>query len=211
MSYLQIIEHSLQFRFESASPTAITSTQCFQVVGSCRPAYAISAEILASFLAYFVIQLPRMESNRVDRPFHWAHHSSLRETYMKDDGWCPYRVATMRPKLGTAIMFHISLQGPPQEIRSHRQCLPERCALNTADEETYETKHSACNCKYAAPDLTKLISVIESGGLPLTSPPLLQIEIYNSSGNYQLEVVAYKPCVTYVAVSQVWGDGLGNS
>lgn len=91
--------------------------------------------------------------------------------------------------------------------RYHTNCSNQKCLAYQVDEQTYRTKHSdeQCSCAYYGPHLPTLVSIIEREKIPL-----LRISQGEELESVCLYLEAHEAGGEYVAISNVWSDGMGN-
>lgn len=138
------------------------------------------------------------------------------ETLLQDQGWCPSDIELL--KMGglgsTSILelYYAYLLGKRGIIRDHSRCKTSfkgrfACAALDVSEGDYEPAHATgCqrDCGAIEVDQNWLEQVIEAGRLPLIS-----ISIDDSGAAY-LETRSSDYEASYLAVSHVYADGLGN-
>ena len=126
----------------------------------------------------------------------------------RKSGWCPGQIEIMlRSSISLQpLYFFASLQDPISSGR-HGLCGIQKCVAYQTDLNDYTTQHliKECKCKDLNVDLSRLIAVLSSGGLPL-----LRIRKGEALDDLSLDLVASQPDTHYVALSHVWADGLGN-
>jgi hypothetical protein len=129
---------------------------------------------------------------------------------MREDGWCPNKVFMLESLLTSSSLYFVSMLKQPADASiSHALCDKERCRTNNIDQETYRSRHTSqnCFCDFIGPDPDDLARALDKGGFPL-------IRVSTSVGEVKprLDVVdsPLESSPTYVALSHVWSDGLGN-
>ena len=85
----------------------------------------------------------------------------------------------------------------------HEACNVHNCQLRQSKPPRHLDK--SCQCAYISVDEAQLTHLLERGDLPLIR---IQHETY--SDKVSVEVIASSPSSSYVALSHVWTDGLGN-
>lgn len=91
----------------------------------------------------------------------------------------------------------------------HQQCSERGCIAYNSDMAHYETKHAThgCLCDMVSVPYDELVEIIRDGKVPLVS---VHAERSGSEQTLQLKVYTRTRASSYVAVSHVWADGLGN-
>jgi hypothetical protein len=91
--------------------------------------------------------------------------------------------------------------------RSHQACQPGQCTARQIDLAKYKPKHcdENCDCTSISVDEEKLNNTLEQGPFPLLK--FGEDAAYNDG---QIELVVSTHGSSYVAISHVWPDGLGN-
>lgn len=124
-------------------------------------------------------------------------------------GWCPSEIARAKDKFVClqSLMF-LSRMNRSEIVRDHSVCTTRLCSAFQIIPRTYQPKHREphCQCRGAAPNMEDIYNALHRGELPL-------LKLTQANGNLEslnIEVVTYTPETTYVAISHVWADGLGN-
>ena len=125
------------------------------------------------------------------------------------DGWCQSDLARLEHNGATTILglYYCSLLGRRQVLRDHTHCSYVQCLACQIDPDKDQVRHviDGCNCIPVKVDMTKLCSILEK-----KSVPLITFQENAISGKPSIQLSESKPDVTYVAISHVWADGLGN-
>ncbi|KAK7923545.1 hypothetical protein PG985_007616 [Apiospora marii] len=130
-------------------------------------------------------------------------------------GWCPGEVAALMNNCRPTVLFYLSTLDRRREEKDHSRCsVAEGCFANQLDEKTYKQVHSAdCSgerCAMVEVSLTKTSDVLENGGIPLVRVTETgdDMGVSLQTDSFQIQDAAQRP--SYVAISHVWSDGLGN-
>lgn len=158
--------------------------------------------------------------NRLAR---WASPITLR---MRRDGWCHYNISMLHERLNSAgLCFASDLERPSTDLvhptirvskaldpkaplvpsKQTDLCTHYRCAQTMLKPEEYKTKHvDGCNgCVDMVADRDEIHSILlEKGSFPL----ILTID----EDDERVTLCEYDDDLSYVAISHVWSDGLGN-
>ncbi|KAI7366589.1 hypothetical protein KC354_g4027 [Hortaea werneckii] len=154
--------------------------------------------------------LPKEESNTPQgwANFGWQHQ---RQAEMIDHGWCPSEIAVLRREFHTlSAQTYLQHMEKPGLGLTHGNCSSMRCEKLQIIKDQYRTAHvEGCRCKAADlkdidPDLQAVIRHLEAGTFPV-----LRIDGDNER-NVRIEAIPYTAGTSYVALSHVWADGLGN-
>ena len=132
--------------------------------------------------------------------------SRLLRLRMLDGGKCPYWTEVYLQTYSAAMIYYLAATPSVGGNVNHRRCSAEQCIAHDVDMQRYTTKHvkDECQCNMVAPDIEKIATIIENGGVPLISLKEL------STGILALDVVQAKYGLHYTAISHVWSGGLGN-
>ena len=131
---------------------------------------------------------------------------------MLTSGWCPNQVHRSSRALTPSGMYFASMLKLSTPTKDHSACTKDDCMMNHIEEATYQTKHVSpgCDCAFIGPDMKEVAAILESG---LT--PVIAIKTGLNAGNCKLRAIPYRPALVsrtpYVAISHVWGDGMGNA
>ncbi|KAF2135514.1 uncharacterized protein K452DRAFT_363126 [Aplosporella prunicola CBS 121167] len=146
---------------------------------------------------------------------------------LRETGWCPFEVSFMFARFnvcGLLFAYELARPGPSQthnviRIRSHqagrRVCQPPdyqslctsyTCVHRVLEKNTYSTAHvKGCHgCHDVSADTGELCSILENETIPL----ILSIDENDISD--KIHLVPWDGDSSYVAISHVWSDGLGN-
>ncbi|KAK3690338.1 hypothetical protein B0T22DRAFT_537036 [Podospora appendiculata] len=161
------------------------------------------------------LRTPRLMLKMPDYPSFSPCASALRNRLLAA-GYCPSRIEILSSTYTTAALYYFSgLRSQDQGGKPHTQCTPTNCAVVHVDMDTYRTKHSDdCAvlsmysndqvCRHIGPDLDTLRTIIESGDIPIAS---LTVDRH---GELHLTIRSRTSIPSYIAISHVWSDGLGN-
>lgn len=138
--------------------------------------------------------------------------NSLATARMLQSNWCPRDITVAGSILSELSMYCASYIKRPSASQDHGRCSVETCELNQVDEQTYVTKHRkiGCRCGHLGPMQEDVIRILDKGEIPvITLTPrhqpdgsrILDLQV-NSGGVVFLN--------TFIAISHVWSDGLGN-
>ncbi|OCH86880.1 hypothetical protein OBBRIDRAFT_820879 [Obba rivulosa] len=114
-------------------------------------------------------------------------------------GWCRSEIRHLLQGFNIATLACYLER--PDALRNHSNCTDTTCMAYQIDETNYRTLHvnEDCNCASISVDPTHLRDVLASNQIPKVAV----------SEDLKLSVVDGKG-YTYVAISHVWADGLGN-
>lgn len=135
-------------------------------------------------------------------------------TLLRQAGWCPSDVLPMMEDFSTAGCLFMTNLEPPYPEQKHvprnnslgsTSCTQTRCALRNISKRTYRTKHrlECQGCADFVAELSALAPVLSNGHIPL-------IHLYSHHESYRLSTIQETPSTSYIAISHVWADGLGN-
>ncbi|KAF2491481.1 hypothetical protein BU16DRAFT_119704 [Lophium mytilinum] len=123
---------------------------------------------------------------------------------MLEDEWCPFYVERMRFTLSIENQVRAFALGSVRCALDHSECNQSRCVQDRAN-GGYNPVHcvAGCECGLIRPPMENMIQVLKNGDIPVLA---LSDEEDDAS---KMRVYAAKDC-SYVAISHVWADGLGN-
>ena len=130
---------------------------------------------------------------------------------MLSRGWCTHQVYSLAKKCRPLVFSYLArLERLPPRIVDHRPCSAmSQCVafnVNMMDSEPSHVEHG-CACPTITIPYDETIAIIENYGVPLFT-----IEDADESDREPcLRVQERKRKSTYIAISHVWIDGLGNS
>jgi hypothetical protein len=160
------------------------------------------------------------KTNRLSR---WASPITWR---MRKDGWCQYNISMLHERLNSSGLCFASEFERPLPYSSHPAirvtqvlnsgaitepskddgvCTHYRCAQTILKPEEYATKHvdSCSGCVDMVADRNEVHDILLKQG---TFPLVLVID----EDDEEINLHPYDDSVSYVAISHVWSDGLGN-
>jgi hypothetical protein len=173
------------------------------------------------------------------KPFTIAGARSLSRLYasplhrqMREDGWCPSTLFVFFKRINTASLCFLRSMARPHPERVHKMirirapraeptgqsitgpeilCSEEKCAFLQLSDKTYKTKHTddycdKSKCDDMVADPKEIFDILRSGSIPL------MLSIDDDDDDSTLILIPSQPDFSdsYVAISHVWSDGLGN-
>lgn len=130
---------------------------------------------------------------------------------MLANGWCHHQVQRLSSSSLCSHRTFSYLASRQRSIRlsDHTRCLDHlMCAAYNTDSATYQTQHvdQRCECPSVRAPNEALLKIIRRGGVPLVS---IQ-DSPNGDTETTIQVSARNIWSSYIAVSHIWADGLGN-
>ena len=166
---------------------------------------ATTGELIASAATHFFKVGSR---NRFVHAWTVCISKSPQIQQMYSNGWCKNEAHVSSTKFHTTQMLHfMSKMLKIDAYRSHQACQPQQCTAGQIDLANYKPKHcdENCDCTLISVDEEKLNNILEQGSLPLLRSG--DDEAYNDK---HIEIVVSTHSSSYIAISHVWADGLGN-
>ena len=148
-------------------------------------------------------------NNKCPAPWHLLVGKTPWIERLGASGWCPSQIGVMMrslPSLQT-LHFYASMKAPALAGR-HQMCDELKCVAYQTDLTNYATQHvdKECRCKEFHIDMVRLNEVLSTGAIAL-----LRIRGADRLDELTADVVASKADSSYLALSHVWADGLGNA
>jgi Heterokaryon incompatibility protein (HET) len=158
--------------------------------------------VLHETLQHAYCEIWRAGNAEVQRPSLLAPQSMLPRANMTCLGWCPSDVAQVYEIFDNTTLYFSSLLGRYDLGLDHFSCSAKQCLARHVDENSYKTRHRAdgCTCDYITVDNDEVLPILRRGEIP-------RVVIANGGEEYRLRV---HNSGSYVAISHVWSDGLGN-
>jgi hypothetical protein len=126
---------------------------------------------------------------------------------LSKNGWCPSQIAKLLAYIAYEdVLFYLGDMVRPDARTDHSSCSKIECLANQVDRISYKTRHTRddCKCDEIEADANEMARILLAGDYPL-------INILEQPGDaVQLQVIERRSCTEYVAISHVWGHGLGN-
>ncbi|KAH8894301.1 hypothetical protein GQ53DRAFT_821386 [Thozetella sp. PMI_491] len=133
----------------------------------------------------------------------WGSGTLLLEQ-LELQGWCPFLVDNLGKHHELSTIYYFCTLGGPKIRRDHRRCFEDVCYAT----RNVDAKHATagCECGLAAPSAVDIAEAIDSDRIPV-----MRCSESRSSGILDLEIAAASEASpSFVAISHVWSDGLGN-
>lgn len=124
---------------------------------------------------------------------------------MEKRGWCPRRMLELTKSVNFPTLAFVSNFDPPHKTK-HELCDFDRCTFTAVDLKHYETQHAdGCSgCSLVVARDEKVNGILKSGALPL-------VKTIDQDNHQKTINLKDSSCgASYVAISHVWSDGLGN-
>ena len=121
------------------------------------------------------------------------------------EGWCPNLIERLVRAIGVGGLYYTTLMGRASETVDHVPCSPNACIANNIEMEHYHTRHVDVDCccdQRGAPD-SDLLPILRGQDYPI-------FFVRGDDDSLVLEVKAFDGVQSYIAISHVWSDGLGN-
>lgn len=172
------------------------------------PYFLLSLSLLGQFLTnlehfflrrhYFVWRTPRFDYNP-----DLLQHTDILQHEMIEHGWCPRAIAKSKQLMGLNYYYFTSFLRNLQQDRHHGVCTDTQCLATQIQKSSYRTEHSSdcCSCSFQGFEQAAVEKVLDGGELPLVA--------WDRS-NGVVKLISRTFDATYVAISHVWSDGLGN-
>ena len=108
------------------------------------------------------------------------------------------------------LNFRRGRDDPAIGLGRHRRCTVAKCLGEKIDERSYTTEHvhESCSCDFTGPDVSEVIRILDDKEVPVF---LVQQQM-DTGGVLHVSVDVERSGLvsSYVAISHVWADGLGN-
>ena len=134
--------------------------------------------------------------------------SAITHRRLSESCWCPSQVEKLLASIPFEnVLFYLGEMKRPDtgDHIDHSKCSSAQCLANQVVEGAYRTRHATddCDCKSVQVDSNKITRILLSGDYPLVKI------LRDPDGTVQLQVVPRQTCLEYVAISHIWGHGLG--
>ncbi|KAI0854809.1 hypothetical protein F4860DRAFT_498347 [Xylaria cubensis] len=144
--------------------------------------------------------------NRYFEDSHWE--GNLLRSTMVRNGWCQSELDDIFANQDLLTVYYLA-QIERSQVFSlpHNQCTKDACvAINSPSHPPYRRSHTidACQCREIFVNTEALCRIIEDGDIPL-----VYLEP-TAHGTFRLRLKRMGSLSSYVAISHVWSDGLGN-
>ncbi|KAI9769792.1 MAG: hypothetical protein M1840_003786 [Geoglossum simile] len=128
-------------------------------------------------------------------------------------GWCPMDVQRMEKDMAIDGHYYTAGLSKPLGNLSHENCSSVAClASSSMSEDTYVVKHTDECCDFGHGkenfieiEVKLVVEILKAGGFPvvswIASENKLEVKEFNADKDN---------APTYVAISHVWADGMGN-
>ncbi|KAK2594716.1 hypothetical protein QQS21_007566 [Conoideocrella luteorostrata] len=141
----------------------------------------------------------------------YIKEGSVVEDRMLKNGWCLSEVEKVRSQVqGLYTMHYTSLLKKTEPWLNHSNCSRSVCNAFQLDIASYEPAHvdKACGCAMIEAPAGQVSGILRDSD----TYPVIRIQGFSSGNLDDLEIFVeeYRPGVSYVALSHVWANGLGN-
>ena len=219
---IQHMDHSFRVRCESDAKakreTLESAAKCLRVVSILLPTAQpdfdwrinLSLASVCELFANAVIAGYQALKLGTDHLPALSCHSDHLGRHVKDSmleaGWCPSDVAAVTNKFRSLQTLRLLSRIDKSGLgRDHASCTTRLCRYYQIKPGEYVSKHRGpeCSCKPLGVVEETVRSIIREGRLPL-------LKITGSKDDVRIEVVRSTKGTTYIALSHVWADGMGN-
>ncbi|MCJ1385016.1 hypothetical protein MMC17_008134 [Xylographa soralifera] len=202
-----------------------------------NPAMTLLISLLHEFCSVTAMIKPPVQMEKLRVAYTYSSKklrrwNSLIPLRMRADGWCPFQISVLHEKFDAPTLCFVSdFEKPSPDIthscirirRLHENtdhvkgflpqsdsndvCTTFKCARIALNPKGYRTKHvEGCyGCQDIVASGEELYSILFHDK---TFPLVLSIDEGDDSS--VVKFVKYSPGISYVAISHVWSDGLGN-
>ena len=172
----------------------------------------ISIASTGEVLAYAVNQAFHIENMVKDNkcPAGWCSlvDEASWTASMRASGWCPSQISILIQDAFSLQSLHYFAALPQPEIAGrHQLCGPKKCTAYQNNLDQYRTQHHpyGCQCEELSVNVEAIDEILREGQLPL-----LRIIPGHTIADLDLQIISSQSGSSYVALSHVWADGLGN-
>ncbi|RDA88279.1 hypothetical protein CP532_0300 [Ophiocordyceps camponoti-leonardi (nom. inval.)] len=144
--------------------------------------------------------------------FQYLEHGGSLESEMLDRGWCPSEVNKIRSQFTSLCGIHYASHLKKMTPRmDHERCSAKICRAFQIDMSTYRPLHvqGVCegDCWTVDIDVVSVQSILRS----TNSFPIIRL-LWPDEERDELKLIIepFQPGTSFVALSHVWADGLGN-
>lgn len=177
-------------------------------------ANVMATSLLIDFLTNF---LPHLWDNHLQRsaddPMLLEPTTGSLWTNLKTSGWCPSEITAIAERFsvsGFYYMTHIRPSSPGYHLGG-APCSQFQCNFRKLDDASYRSQHAlGClgNCGYVGADQEELAKIlVDHNEIPLIDATA---EWSHHQQTPKINLVPWNGFKSYVAISHVWADGLGN-
>ena len=127
---------------------------------------------------------------------------------MLQAGWCPSEISTISSRFTTLqTLVFLSRLNKTDVTRNHEGCSDQQCRSYQIERTTYQTAHVTenCTCDPIPVDIKAIRTILYTNALPV-----LEISNFRLKSP-SIKIVPSTEIPSFVALSHVWADGLGNS
>ena len=138
-------------------------------------------------------------------------------------GWCVGELPALLPRYRPYTLLYLSTIDKRRKEKDHSRCTEDGCIVNQLDGNTYMTSHGP-GCQ--APDICCIVhapvkeicDILQAGNIPLLRTSAeddfpgmsLQVESFTLGPDNEPQSISATKRPSYVAISHVWSDGMGN-
>ncbi|KAJ7213147.1 hypothetical protein GGX14DRAFT_342338, partial [Mycena pura] len=173
-------------------------------------AWPVSGEISLSTIAlgYLLSQAARAIYRDGFIKIRWGASPLLKEGLL-ERGWCPLDVRRLLTDSAVDGQYYLFMKDCPDDKQRHRGCDESACCATTINEATYVVRHvSGCEpeCSHDGVSDDRVSQIIVNNGIPVVS---WKQDAGEGCSGFTVQDASASGA-TYLAISHVWADGLGN-
>ena len=139
-----------------------------------------------------------------------SYVESYYQKLLEESKWCKSDWSSLRQSPSSIARLHyLANLTPPKPDTDHLGCDELTCRAYQINSQAYQTKHASrgCKCKQLIVNQEELDKILEKGDVPVLFLDTIE---ENGSKTSRLRVERWTPDLSYVAISHVWADGMGN-
>ena len=138
----------------------------------------------------------------------WAHKNGNSYCCQKmlSKKWCLKKAVRCSTDFNATALYYASYFDKPSPGSDHTDCTSTYCSVTHLNKKTYQTAHinSDCTCEHMRATEADLCSILTKKTFPLIDFS----DHLREGANITLQ--EFRPKTSFVAISHVWSDGMGN-
>jgi hypothetical protein len=191
------------FAYRHIYKTGIFAQRCFV-----SPEVGLLIQVVGRISQHMITGV-RREKDALPAPTYYWWPMKLIESRFVARGWCPFAAEKFQQKFPIDTQYFASLLPLSMTGATHRSCTGMACAINNIKDRTYVTRHQseACDCTFINVDIDAMCDILDGPG---NEVPLLSFQNVVGANAISPKVKPAGDMCSYVAISHVWFNGLGN-
>ncbi|KAI0386348.1 hypothetical protein F5Y04DRAFT_243892 [Hypomontagnella monticulosa] len=188
----------------------LRNTRSLHPISEYEEIISMSIMALVDYLAFNVDTIFDLSGVTMGR-LEWARCQAM-DRLLLNAGWCRGELPHLYADCSPVVLLYHSTLGRGRQDKDHSRCTDAACLANQVDGGTYVPSHAdTCDhsqCEMIFSPVQDVCEVIKSGGIPI-------VRVLEGRNGLSVDLARFDlgdpdNMPSYVAISHVWSDGMGN-